>query len=710
MKKTVVSIGMLLLVSGLAIGQEEKDSLRNFRLEEVVISATRSPEIIKKTASSVTVITRKEIEQQIMIAPDLSTMLGNTVPGFAFGNNQMGNRGQTLRGRSVLVMIDGIPQSSPLRANSREIRTIDPSVIERIEVIKGATSIYGNGAEGGIVNYITRKSKTKKPFGGDTVLGYTSHELFNTKMFKSTGGAGIRIAQNFYGKIGTFDYLINGTLTRNGVKLDGEGLIQNPRYGLGETDVWNAMVRLGYQSDVESKFELMYNFYSCLQDSKYVLDIGKYGEKPSTGKLGTRPGVDEGTRYNHNGYLKFTRDNIFKNSNLSATAYFQDFFTIYDYRNPPRWKTGGQATIVEKKYGIRTDFNTDFKKEGLSKVSLNYGLDLLNERTAQPLVDGRIWVPELNMLAAAPFLQGRIYMTNDFTLKAGVRWDKMRVKVPDYNTLPTNIQKDKMVAVKGGTLEYTNLSYNAGISYTAMDLFQPFASYSKGFNIYDMGRILRTATSSLLSEINTKPVVVNSYEVGFNSKVSDWLDFSASYFYNHSKLGADLVSEDGFWVPLRAPQYIQGVEFMTNLYLLQNLNLGVNYTYQDGKVDVNNDNSYEKYLSGLRIAPARLNSHLKWNTVNKKLQLGLYHIYSFERKRFLPVKGKYNEGEGPVEAFNLFNFQGNYALNKRIVFGLGIENVLNSTYYTPTSMYLARDQEYVRGNGRYCTFSLKYRY
>lgn len=72
------------------------------------------------------------------------------------------NTGQTLRGRQVLVLIDGIPQSTPLRNGARDLRVIDPSVIERIEVIKGASSIYGNGADGGIINYITRKTVEKR--------------------------------------------------------------------------------------------------------------------------------------------------------------------------------------------------------------------------------------------------------------------------------------------------------------------------------------------------------------------------------------------------------------------------------------------------------------------------------------------------------------------------------------------------------------------
>ncbi|PUB34534.1 iron complex outermembrane receptor protein [Elizabethkingia sp. YR214] len=713
MKKTLLCLGSVFLVSGIANAQKNvikvNDSVKQGRLDEVIITATRTPEIIKKTASTVHIINRKEIEEQAAISPDLSNILAYQVPGLAFGNNLVGNRGQTLRGRNVLIMIDGIPQSSPLRNNDREIRSIDPSVLERIEVVKGATSIYGNGAEGGIINYITQKDNSKKTISGKTVLGFTGHELFNNKMFKSEGGAGYRVSQSFYGKLGKFDYLVNGTFTENGVKIDGEGLVQNPRYGLGETKVNNAFAKLGYSFNDKSRIELMYNYYSSLQDSKYILDKGKYGVTPSTGKIGEGLGVKEGTKYNHNAYLKYTNASIFRNTSFNASVYFQDFYTIYDYREAPRWKTGGQSAILEKKYGFRTDFNTEFRKDGILKASLTYGIDLLNEHTTQPLVDGRVWVPELNMLAFAPFIQSKLYLTEDLTVKMGSRWDLMNIKVPDYTTLPSG--KDSAFNVQGGSLKYKNFSYNAGLSYTAFSYFQPFTSYSRGFNIYDLGRVLRDAKSNVLNEINTEPVEVDSYEIGFNSKIGKIIDFSASYFYNYSKLGADLVSVNGFWTPLRAPQYISGVDLVMNIYPTRGLNIGVNYTYQEGKVDVNNDNTYQKYLSGLRIAPPRLNSYVKWMSDDKKLNIGVYHMYSFKRDRFSPDKsGKYEEGEGPVESFNLFNFQGSYKFNQFIMLGLGVENLFNKTYFTPTSMYTARDAEYVRGNGRYYTLTLSFRY
>src|SRR5690606_17954252 len=127
-------------------------------LNEVVITAGRHAESISAIPSSVSILNSRDIATQSQINTDISAVLGNSVPGLGVATDKSTNSGQTLRGRSVLVLIDGIPQSTPLMNGARDIRSIDPSVIERVEVIKGATSIYGNGSAGGIINYITKKN------------------------------------------------------------------------------------------------------------------------------------------------------------------------------------------------------------------------------------------------------------------------------------------------------------------------------------------------------------------------------------------------------------------------------------------------------------------------------------------------------------------------------------------------------------------------
>ncbi len=112
-------------------------------IDEVVITAGRKIEQINQIPSSVTIISEKQLKEQLTFTTDLAQIVGNLVPGLTVSNNKSTNSGQTLRGRTVLVLVEGIPQSTPLLNGARDIKTLDPSVIERIEVIKGATSIYG---------------------------------------------------------------------------------------------------------------------------------------------------------------------------------------------------------------------------------------------------------------------------------------------------------------------------------------------------------------------------------------------------------------------------------------------------------------------------------------------------------------------------------------------------------------------------------------
>ncbi|WP_242495197.1 TonB-dependent receptor plug domain-containing protein [Salinicola tamaricis] len=103
------------------------------------------------------VISRQELEQQRRITSDSSEILSNLLPDYSPPRQKMSGSGETLRGRTPLVMIDGIPQSNPLRPTGRELHTIDFSMIDHIEVIKGANATNGLGAAGGVINLITKR-------------------------------------------------------------------------------------------------------------------------------------------------------------------------------------------------------------------------------------------------------------------------------------------------------------------------------------------------------------------------------------------------------------------------------------------------------------------------------------------------------------------------------------------------------------------------
>lgn len=711
MKKETIylSLAMLAITNIPCNAQSEEIKDSTLHLEEVTISTTRMPEIKQNAAATVTIIDQKQIAEMSKSAPDITHLLGMLTPGMALSSNTTSSRAQSLRGRSALILIDGIPQSTPLRSTDRDIRTIDIAAIDHIEVVKGSTALYGNGAIGGLINIITKKNTTNRSIAGETTLSGSTYNFF-----RHGKGQGYRINQQVYGRVGQFDYLVNGAFGRTGSAIDGDGKFISPRYGLGDTYTTNVLVNLGYSLSPKNRIELMYNFYRSLQDTKLIPFGGKYLQSPSIGIIGNKDpqAVDEGTRYNHNAYLKFTSKDIFKHTDLEASVYGSGIYTIFDFRkaNPaqPRWEeTSGQSAVKDRKFGFRTQFNTRLIFSENAFARLAYGYDYLYNKTSQPLVDGRYWVPWLTSSNHAPFIQVKTTLWEHLNLKLGGRYDFINVNVPDYDVLRNKLS-DPQVQVKGGKLKYNNMSFNVGLSYNRYRAFQPFVAYSQGFSIFDLGRTLRAAKADVLSKISTEPVKTNNYEVGVYSDINHWLQLNGSVFYTYSKLGSDLKIENGFWVVNRTPQKVYGVELSADAQILRNLKAGANFSWFEGKLK-SATGDWDTYMSNISIPAAKLAMYVNYAPV-KNTYLQLQYMHTGKRDRFTPnASGVYNEGEGIVSRINLLNLTAGVKM-KVCDLSLAVTNLLNYTYYTPASMMMARNAEYAHADGRKITLTAVFKY
>ena len=711
MKKLILPIMVLCATMSMAQNDPLDSKKDTVSLEEVVITANRIKEKKTDAVANVTIIDQKKLQQFIKIAPDMSHLIGMIEPAMSLSTNTTNNRYQNLRGRSILVLIDGIPQSTPLRATDRDIRSIDPAAVERIEIVKGATSIYGNGAIGGIMNIVTKKSPKNVIFGGQTTIGASARDSF-----KENRGFGYRFNQQFYGNYKGFSYLVDAAMNQTGSAIDGTGEYISPRYGLGDVRTYNGLVKLGYQFDDDNKVEAMYNFYQSLQNTPLVASGGKYLERPRIGVYDTKDPAaqDEGMRYNHNAYIKFNSNNIFKRTDLELSAFTQHQYAIFDYRKhnarSPRWESSsGQATVKGEKYGIRTQLTSKVLFSENVFTQLLYGADVLIDKTSQPLVDGRYWMPELTSYNSAPFLQTKTTFFQYYVLKAGLRYDYIDVSVPNYEVLRLR-NTDPRVYVKGGDLTYNNLSPNIGIAYNQFKYFQPFISYSQGFSIFDLGRTLRAAKADVLSKINTEPVKTENYEAGAYAELSKYVHLSGSYFYTYSKLGSDLKSVSGFWVVDRTPQKVYGFEVNADIFPTKWLTLGGSFISFEGKKKSTEDGDWDGYMSGTSIPAPKATAYIRV-TPTEYSYLQVNYLHTGSRDRFSPDnRGVYTEGEGIVYPIDLFSLSAGYTFNKSFSLALGIENLTDKVYYTPASMLVARDAEYARANGRYFNLSLTYRY
>ena len=679
-------------------------------LEEVVVTAGRRPENVNEVPSAMTIVGKRQIQEQTAMNADITNLLQYTVPGLAFNTNRTSSTGQTLRGRQVLVLIDGVPQSTPLRAGGRDLRIIDPSAIERIEVIKGATSIYGNGADGGIINYITKRPDANRPFTARTWAGLT------TQVPNGAETVGYRLSQQFTGHTNRFDYVLNGTLERTGLQRDATGVPLSAFYNTGQMNTYNVLAKAGYRLTDRQRLEAMYNYYGSRSGLNYVDQTGVYGKTPTIGVPASdaMPGTPQGTPYNHNATLRYSYDQLVGGTSAEVVGYLQRFRTVYGY-DAQFFENGGQSNIVSSKQGVRLNLTSPFSFGENVRGDLLYGLDLLNDRTAQKLQDGRFWTPDMNMTNTAPFAQLTASFAKNLILKAGARYENIGVVVSDFSTLKTYNATTKTydggIAVQGGTLRYNALVGNAGLRYAGWQSFQPFVSVSQAFSINELGRILRTSQKSIVSQLQTKPIIVNNYEAGVSGQVGRLVHYDLAVYESRSELGASYRTlPSGVFEIVRAPERIRGYELALDLTPVRSLAFGGSYTYLEGKSDNNDNGDYELYLGGDRISAPKTTVYVRVQP-NANLSLNVNALRAGERKRFSPAaNGNYAYGQGPVTGYTLLNFSGSYQLTPAAGLSLGVENLLNADYYPAISQWAARAADYIKGTGRRAMLTLNYRW
>jgi len=668
-------------------------------LEHIIVTGSRFTESIDQVPVSVTVIDRETIKQQLQVSAELQNLLAVHVPGLAPSNSTTSNFGTTLRGRMPLVMIDGVPQSTPLRNGGLGIRTLDSDVIERIEVVKGATSIYGNGAAGGIINYIT-KSVSDKPFAAQASVS----SRFSTVKFADS--AGVRTQGSISGTHDQFSYLLSASRDERGVERDGEGDIMGTIYGLSESVTRNVFAKLQYRLDDEKSLQLTYNYYEGQQNADLMDVLGSVNDGTKTYAIphdGTtvKWGDPQGPRGNHNLMVKYTDERLTDNTQMTIDAYDQTienvFFFSTSLSNPDAGYDGGQSMIKSDKKGLRFNFNTGLSWENVDGT-LIYGLDALNDVTSQPLLDGRVWVPEMDMNNLAGYLQTKWVLDNDWIIKAGVRHEKIDLAVDDYHTL--KLCKSAAVcsvpmAVRGDKLNYEATTYNLALRYHINEHFSPFVNYSQGADISDLGRLLRSATVDDIALIQTEASIIDNYEIGLDTHF-DGVDFSIAAYKSTSELGTSnkYNPATGVYEPVRSPHKMWGYEVALNYRISDSLSAKANYSWVEGK-----NESTDDYLDARIISPPKFVAHLNWQpTASTNLALTYYHVG--DRKRFEPDEnGNWSGAYAPVSGYDVVNLSANYRKDNWSIFA-GVENLFNEKYFS------ARAQAYTYSGGAYHSMSL----
>ena len=193
----VLFLGMLPYMGQAQEIRSEKDSLsgKTYKINEVVVTGTRSATDVRHLSQTVSVVGRDKIEQTMQ--PSLLPVITEQVPGlFTTSRGVMGYGvsggaagGISLRGLSggsarLMVLIDGHPQYAGIFGHpiADAYQTL---LADKVEVLRGPASVlYGSNAMGGVVNIVTRKMHED---GVKTNLhtGYGSYNTLETEFTNS---------------------------------------------------------------------------------------------------------------------------------------------------------------------------------------------------------------------------------------------------------------------------------------------------------------------------------------------------------------------------------------------------------------------------------------------------------------------------------------------------------------------------------------------
>ena len=696
------------LLAALAAPVAHADEAKDIDRVTVSASTSRMPNSEAALANTITVIDQEQLRQQLAVTQDISQVLANLIPSFAPSRQKLTNGGVTLRGRKPLYLIDGVPQSTPLREGGRDGHTIDPAMIERIEVIHGANALQGLGASGGIINIITKHAPRQD--------GESFHELSlgaSTALPSQSDGSGYRGSYLFGTRHGAFDFVGGVSFASEGLYYDGNGdaiAVNDIQGDLMDARSHNLFAKAGWDLDEQRRLQLTANRYELEGNNDYITVNGDIRSgRLATSARGSREG--QGARNRSTSLVLDYTDKSVAGGYLQAQLYWVDFKGLYGATDwEDFWRDGrdlhwwDQSQNVSEKLGGKFSWSRDNLFDQRLRVTL--GLDWGRDTTYQELVvSGLKWVPETQYESWSPFVQAEWWVADKVMLTGGVRHERGRLEVDDFNTIPANAGGSRFV--EGGSPKTSKTLPNFGAVWEASDALKFYASYSEGYTVADIGRVLRgiTAPNQRVDNlVDLSPVVSNNREVGLDFDDGRWVAHVAAY-WSDSDLGSRLAFDRNTqsYNVVRERTEIRGVEANFAFRFSEAGRVGLGYAGAEGRYDSDGDDRVDSDLPGINISPDRIIAF--WDhSWSENISTRLQGSRSLDRD--FDLKGV---RVASTDGYTTLDLQARFKLPAGQL-NLGVENLLDEQYVTYYSQSTPRNDTYVAGRGRVLSASWQYRF
>lgn len=680
--------------------------------EAIVVTAARTILPANALPLTVDVIGKDDLDQQVSISGSVTDAVATLTPSFSPTRQKLSGAGETLRGRSPLYAINGIPQSTPLRDGSRDGFTIDAFFVDRVELIFGSNALQGIGGTGGIVNQVTVGAPREDGISGRAMIQGTA----------GTGFEGDGISGKTAGlvqyKSGRFDATVGAAYEKRGVFYDGEGRRIGINLTQGETQDSASLSlfgRFGYALSETARIDLIASRFELKGDGDFVAVNGnRITGLPTSAVPGTPPGVPA-ANLTESLALSLTDSSLWGGNlvsqvfwNRSRDTFGGEIAPIATFQDPliaPVGTLFDQSQNRSRKYGGKISYEREVP--GFEALTTIVGFDALWDSTEQRLIaTDRVWVPPTDFRSLAPFAQANLALFDKvLRLAAGVRYEDVRITIDDYTTLATS----NRVLVSGGSPRFSDTLFNGGVIIEPIPGIRAYASYAEGYTVPDVGRITRAVNRTgvdIDTFLDISPIVSNNREVGIEVKQGP-LDASATYFWSSSDKGQLLiVRPDGIFDVQRQRVKIEGIEINLAVKMpIEGLKLSTGYAHLSGRYDSNGDDIVDTDLDGANISPDRLNlaaSYAK-GPLSARVQTQVYLSRSF--------KGLVRDARNDFGGYTLTDA----SLRYQTGFGaltFSVHNLFDRQYitYASDTQRPTDNTFYFAGQGRTFTLGWDYRF
>lgn len=702
-----VSLLAIAVATGLHAAAQAQDASENTQasggstvLETIVVTGARIPQEISRTARTIYVVDADTVQAEARSGKSLQQILAEKVPSFdPASEGARTSYGQNLRGRTALVLIDGVSMNSA-RTLSRQFDAIDPFNIERVEVLSGATAIYGGNATGGVINIITKKGKdAEEGVHGEVTTGLGTGFGETRDIDRDAAGAVTYNSENW-------DARLSVAGNQTGAYFDGSGTMLTPDITQTSTAFnkrVDVMGSLGLQIDDDRRLEITGQFFDSTQDSPFGLYLGPFlAGLGNPNLLETRDGYQSdfnprtrramvNATYSDDDFLgqelliqgSFRREEIQFHPfpGTSPSLYFGGSSQDTDYYSIKA------AMISEPLDGLKVTYGVDADRDSFSSKQNIFNLNTALQTGGVDFDTIGITglYPDIDVSTVAAFFQASYEATDRLTINGGVRYQYVTTEVSDFVGAAQQIailngNGTSADRIPGGDVSYDAALFNAGATYELTNTQQVYANFSQGFELPDPAKYygrgtytLANGQYTLVNSVNVgdsalQAIKTNSVELGYRFNDGTYAFETAGYYslsdrsivLNNTTLAVDTVDQD---------RRVYGIEASGSMKLGQGFDVGTSGHWV--KTEVKTDDGWEKEAIGT-ASVSKLGGYVGWTKDSFNVKLSGQHVFSLS-----------DESGKEIDPYTIFDLTGAYRFEEQdTTLRFGVVNVFDTDYTT----------------------------